>query len=96
MLDRMRLNIVYYLTIGSPAQPNLIDAYYKSPVPVSTLHRNIFDALRTVARDLKERPDAEKDNIERLAVISRVLPMFSLDEMKLLWQDVKGQDYAIM
>ena len=74
----------------------MIDAYYKSPVPVSTLHRNIFDALRTVARDLKERPDAEKDNIERLAVISRVLPMFSLDEMKLLWQDVKGQDYAIM
>ena len=70
------------------------DAYYKSPVPVSTLHHNILDGLRAVARDLKERPDEEKDNIERLAVISRVLPMFSLDEMKLLWQDVKGQDYV--
>ena len=93
----MLIKIYFICTIYcSPAQPNLIDAYYKSPVPVSTLHRNIFDALRTVARDLKERPDAEKDNIERLAVIGRVLPMFSLDEMKLLWQDVKGQDYATM
>ena len=93
----MLIKINFICTIYcSPAQPNLIDAYYKSPVPVSTLHRNIFDALRAVARDLKERPDAEKDNIERLAVIGRVLPMFSLDEMKLLWQDVKGQDYATM
>ena len=70
------------------------DTYYKTPAPISTLHRNVLDGLRAVARDLKERPDEEKANIERLAVIGRVLPMFSLDEMKLLWQDVKGQDYV--
>lgn len=66
----------------------------KSPAPISTLHRNILDGLRAVATDLKEQPDSEKDNIERLAVIGRVLPMFSLEELRFLWQDVKSQDYA--
>ncbi len=80
----------------SPAQPNLVDAYINNPVPVSTLHKNIIVALRTIAKDLKETPDSEKDNIERLAVIGRVLPMFSLDELKALWQEVKTLDYATM
>ena len=70
------------------------DAYIKSPAPVSTLIKNIVDALRAVARDLKERPDSEQDNLERLAVIGRVLPMFSFTEIKSLWQEVKSLDYA--
>lgn len=66
----------------------------KSPVPVSNMFKNILDALRTVAKDLKERPDSEQDNMERLAVIGRVLPMFSLQDLKALWQEVKSQDYV--
>ncbi len=80
----------------SPAQPNLLDAYWKSPVPIATLSKNILDALRTVARNLKEKPDAEQDNLDRLAVIGRVLPMFSFNELKSLWQEVKGEDYVTM
>ena len=93
----MLIKIYFICTIYcSPAQPNLIDAYYKSPVPVSTLHRNIFDALRTVSRDLKEtKPNAGKDSLERLAGIGRDLLMFSLDDLRLLWQEIKGQDSTI-
>lgn len=56
------------------------------------MYKNIMDALRTVSKDLKEKPDSEQDNLERLAVIGRVLPMFSLQELKSLWQEVKGLD----
>jgi hypothetical protein len=69
-----------------------MDAYMKSPYPISVLRKNIIDALRIVTRDLKERPDSEKDNLERLAVIGRVLPMFSLTELKSLWHEVKNMD----
>ena len=62
-----------------------MDAYMKSLYPISVLRKNIIDALRIVTRDLKERPDSEKDNLERLAVIGRVLPMFSL------WHEVKNR-----
>ncbi len=77
--------------LHSPAQPNVMDAYMKSPYPISVLRKNIIDALRIVTRDLKERPDSEKDNVERLAVIGRVLPMFSLTELKSLWHEVKNR-----
>ena len=87
---------MFLILLRSPAQPNLVDAYITSLLPVSTLHKNIIAALRTVAKDLKETPDSDKDNIERLAVIGRVLPMFSLDELKALWQEVKILDYATM
>jgi hypothetical protein len=80
----------------SPAQPNLMDAYMKSPYPMSVLRKNIIDALRIVTRDLTERPDSEKDNLERLAVIGRVLPMFSWTELKSLWEEVKAMDYVTM
>ena len=82
--------------IFSPSQPNLVDAYLKSPVPVSGMHASIIDALTAVALDLKEKPDAEQDNIERLAVIGRVLQMFSLDELKSLWQEVKDKDFVVV
>lgn len=80
---------------NSPIKPNLSSAYYKSPVPVSTLKQNILNSLRAVERDLKDRPDAEKDNMERLAIISSALPMFSLDELRSLWQDIKSQSVVI-
>ena len=80
----------------SPVQPNLVDAYIKSPVPVSTMHSGIVEALTAVASDLKDKPDAEQDNIERLAVIGRVLQMFSLEELKSLWQEIKDQDSIVV
>lgn len=78
-----------------PVKPNLSGAYFKSPVPISTLQKNILNSLRAIERDLKERPDSEKDNLERLAVIARSLHMFSLDELRSLWQDVKSQSLII-
>jgi lipopolysaccharide/colanic/teichoic acid biosynthesis glycosyltransferase len=60
------------------------------------MHASIIDALTAVALDLKEKPDAEQDNIERLAVIGRVLQMFSLDELKSLWQEVKDKDFVVV
>jgi lipopolysaccharide/colanic/teichoic acid biosynthesis glycosyltransferase len=53
------------------------------------MHSGIIEALTAVASDLKEKPDAEEDNINRLAVIGRVLQMFSLEELKSLWQEIK-------
>jgi hypothetical protein len=82
--------------LQSPAKPNMVDAYWKSPFPISVVRKNIIDALRVVTRDLQERPDSEKDNLERLAVIGRVLPMFSFDELKSLWQEVKAMDWVTM
>ncbi|KAK4007450.1 hypothetical protein OUZ56_012607 [Daphnia magna] len=83
---------------GTPAQPNLVDAYIKSPMAVPILHKNIVDALRVVGRNLKETAFEEKwkDIIERLAIIGRILPMFSLDELKSLWQEIKTLDYIIV
>ena len=80
----------------SPAQPNLVDAYINSPVPVTAMRTKIIAALTAVAVDLKEKPDAEQDNIDRLAVVARALQMFSLDELKSLWQDVKDKDYSVV
>jgi lipopolysaccharide/colanic/teichoic acid biosynthesis glycosyltransferase len=74
----------------------LVDAYIKSPAPVSTLHAKIVEALTAVASDLKEKPDAEQDNMDRLAVVGRVLQMFSLEELKSLWQEIKDQDFVVM
>ena len=80
-----------------PSMPDLRNAYTKGSFPVSVLHGNIFDALRIVARDLKEtKPNAGKDSLERLAGIGRDLLMFSLDELRLLWQEIKGQDSTIV
>ena len=53
------------------------------------MRSGIVEALTAVASDLKDKPDAEQDNIERLAVIGRVLQMFSLEELKSLWQEIK-------
>ena len=68
----------------------------KSPVPVSSMHSNIIEALMAVAVDLKDKPDAEQDNIDRLAVTGRVLQMFSLEELKSLWQEIKDQDSIVV
>ena len=80
-----------------PSMPDLRNAYTKGSFPVSVLHGNIFDALRIVARDLKEtKPNAGRDSLERLAGIGRDLFMFSLDELWLLWQEIKYQDSTIV
>ncbi len=68
----------------------------KSPAPVSTMGPKIIEALTAVAVDLKDKPDAEQDNIDRLAVIGRVLQMFSLEELKSLWQEIKDQDFVVV
>jgi lipopolysaccharide/colanic/teichoic acid biosynthesis glycosyltransferase len=60
------------------------------------MHSGIVEALTAVASDLKDKPDAEQDNIERLAVIGRVLQMFSLEELKSLWQEIKDQDSIVV
>jgi lipopolysaccharide/colanic/teichoic acid biosynthesis glycosyltransferase len=60
------------------------------------MHSNIIEALTAVAVDLKDKPDAEQDNIDRLAVIGRVLQMFSLEELKSLWQEIKDQDSIVV
>lgn len=54
-----------------------------------------MDSLRAIERDLKEKPDSEKDNMERLAFISRSILSFSLDELRSMWQDVKSQSVVI-
>ena len=60
------------------------------------MRSGIVEALTAVASDLKDKPDAEQDNIERLAVIGRVLQMFSLEELKSLWQEIKDQDSIVV
>lgn len=67
-------------------------ASIKSPVSTEIFHHSILASLKTVETDLKENDDAEQDNMDRLAVIARILPMFSLDELRQLWQDVNNHD----
>ena len=71
-------------------------AYAKSPASIEALHGSVLDSLQVVASDLKENSDSDQDNLDRLAVIGRVLPMFSLDELRYLWEDVKNQDDVIV
>jgi len=73
----------------------LEEAYQKSPVPIQKLQETIYEALRHVAKDLKEKPDSESDNLERLSVISRALPMFSLKELRGFWKQIKKDDPLI-
>ena len=82
--------------MDSIAQPNLLDSYIKNPSSVATLQKNIIVALQSLAANLKERSDAEKDKLDRLDVVTKVLPMFSLDELRSLWQEVKDHDCAIV
>lgn len=77
-------------------KPSLTGAYFKSPVPVSTLHKSVVDALIITGRDLKERADSDKDDMGRMAAIAATLPMFSLDELRLVWKDIKDQDCVIV
>jgi hypothetical protein len=85
-----------FLFSYSAVQPNLHSAYAKSPAPIEALHGSVLDSLQVVASDLKENSDSDQDNLDRLAVIGRVLPMFSLDELRYLWEDVKNQDAVIV
>ena len=71
-------------------------AFIKSPIPVTELQKHVLEALRVVAKDLKDKPDSEQDNLERLAVIGRTLPMFSFDELRSFWQQVKNEDYVVV
>lgn len=64
----------------------------KSPIPVQKLQQTIYETLRYVAKNLIDKPDSESDNLERLSVIGRVLPMFSLEKLRGLWQQVKKED----
>lgn len=75
--------------------PSLFDAPVKSKEPISIVHNNIIDALKIIGRDLKDSADAEKDNLERLVLITRLLSMFSLGDLRSLWYEVKLQSPAI-
>ena len=91
------LTLLFAFLSCSAVQPNLHGAYAKSPAPIEDLHGSVLDSLQTVATDLKENSDSDQDNLDRLAVIGRVLPMFSLDELRYLWEDVKNhQDTVIV
>ncbi len=72
------------------------DALIKSPAPFEALKGSILDGLYVVAEDLKNTYDAGQDNIDRLAVMTRVLAMLSLDELRDLWDDVKGKDFTTL
>ena len=82
------------MVLHSPVTPSLSDAYYKNPASLSVMRKSILDSLRDIANDLRERADADKDKIERLAVISRLLMTFSLEELRNLWEEVRGENCA--
>ena len=85
----------FHLNASSTAVPNLIDAPVKSTVPISIVHNSIIDAFQIIGRNLKDKADTEKDNMERLSLITRMLSMFSLGELRNLWQEVKLQSTVI-
>ena len=71
-------------------------AYVRKPAPIEALQGSVLDGLYAVANDLKDGPDAGQDNIDRLAVMSRVLAMMDLDELRDLWQEVKDKDFTTL
>jgi lipopolysaccharide/colanic/teichoic acid biosynthesis glycosyltransferase len=64
----------------------------KSPVPSSTFMKNILETFRFVAKDLLEKPDADKDNMERLSTVGRNMRYLSMEELRSLWEQIKGMD----
>ena len=77
-------------------QPKLDEAFLKSPISIQKLQQTIFEVLRFVAKDLKDKPDSQSDNLERLAVVGRALRMFSLEELRSFWQQIKNEDPLVM
>ena len=72
--------------------PDLTTPWMKSPVASSTIMKNVLETFRFVAKDLLEKPDADKDNIERLATAGRNMRYLSLEELRSLWEQIKGMD----
>ena len=60
------------------------------------MQKSILDSLRDIANDLKDRADADKDKMERLAVISRLLMTFSLEELRDLWEEVRRENCTVV
>ena len=90
-----QINKVVTLHCFSPVQPNLVDGFIKKPVPVSVMESNICIALDSIVADMEKRPDSEKDRMDRLTVITRILPSFSLDELKFLYREIKEKDSVV-
>ena len=44
-----------------------------------------------MARDLKEQPVSNRDNLQRLTNLQRALQVLSLDELRSLWEELKGE-----
>lgn len=84
--------MISFLGMNSFVQPKLEEAYLKSPIAIPKLQQTIYEALRYVAKDLKDKPDSQSDNLERLAVTSRALTMFSLEELRGFWGQIKRED----
>lgn len=94
MIIRLNNHLFFGVKI-SGSLPKLSEALVQSSVSIPDLQRSILETLAVVARDLKEKPDSDKDKIERLVVVARAIQFFSLDELKALWQDVQSQDSII-
>lgn len=76
-------------------KPSLTDAPSWRKMGSADLKRSILESLRTVTDNLKEKPVADYDKLERLDLISHLMAMTDLKEMYDLWQSVKNEDNII-
>jgi len=81
---------------GTDAYPELTSPWFKPYMPTGTLIKGVMAAFQNISNDLKTKPDADQDNLERLTTIGRVLPMLSVDEFRGIWAQIKGQDAVIV
>ena len=73
----------------------MTEAHIKSPVHTSSIAKLIPDGVRAVAKDLKEQPATNRDNLQRLATLQRALQALSLDELRSLWQQLKDESEVV-
>ena len=58
--------------------------------------RRSLAKFQSIADDLKNRPDADEDNLEGLVTIGRLLVYMSVDDLRTMWSAVKSQDELIV
>lgn len=77
--------------------PDLKSAWLESPAANKTaLVQTLLALLHEVADGIQESTDSKKDLADRLLSVRNILPLFSLDELSILADQVNRSQYPIV
>ena len=77
--------------------PDLKSAWLESPAANKTsLVQTLLALLHEVADEIQESTDSKKDSADRLLSVRNILPLFSLDELSILADQVNKSQYPLV